>query len=74
MSKNKRLRLRSQLMKESLHYKSDSFNLQRNNQNIGTLIIGMEWQMPIQTDFVLSVINSHESFKNIWIGESGDIP
>jgi hypothetical protein len=51
------------------HYKADCFKYLRKNQNLGdsnqrnAVVISMK-------DIVWSAINSHESFKNIWIGDS----
>jgi hypothetical protein len=52
------------------HYKAHCFKLLRKNQ-----ILGNSNQRNVMasttTDIVLSTNNSHESFKNIWIGDSG---
>jgi hypothetical protein len=56
--------------KKSGYYKPDCFKLLRKNQNLGNSNHrnGMECAT---TDIVLSAINSHEYFKNIWNGDSG---
>jgi hypothetical protein len=52
------------------HYKADCFKLLRKNQHSGKSIQRNGVASPT-TDIVLSAINSHESFKNTSIDESG---
>jgi hypothetical protein len=52
------------------HYKADCFKLLRKNQNLGN-INKRDGMASVTTDIVLSTINSHESFKNIWIAYDG---
>jgi hypothetical protein len=52
------------------HYDSECFKLLRKNQNLGSY----KQRNEVASDtrgIVFSAINSHESFKNIWIGDSG---
>jgi hypothetical protein len=52
------------------NHKAENFNLMRKNQNLGNTIQrnGVE---SATIDIVFRPIKSHDSFKNIWIGESG---
>jgi hypothetical protein len=60
----------SNYCKKPKHYKDDCFKLLRKNQNLGTSN-QRNGMASDTTDVVLSDINSHECFKNIWIDDSG---
>jgi hypothetical protein len=52
------------------HYKAECFKSLRKNQNLGKSN-QRNGVKSATTDIVLSAINSHKSFKNIWISDSG---